>query len=57
MNNDNNVVYDEVVVDNVLTSVLTGGLSSYKVLTCHPTEESIDLLRKLREELLEEENN
>lgn len=57
MGNDNNVVYDEIVVDNVLTSVLTGGLSSYKVLTCHPTEESIGLLRKLREELLEEENN
>ena len=57
MDNDNNVVYDEIVDGDVLTSVLTGGLSSYKVLTYHPTEESIDLLRKLREELLEEENN
>lgn len=56
MGNDNNVV-GEIVGGGVLTSVLTGGLSSYKVLTYHPTEESIDLLRKLREELLEEENN
>lgn len=55
MGNDNNVV-GEIVGDDVLTSVLTGGLSSYKVLTYHPTEESIDLLRKLREELLEESN-
>ena len=55
MDNDNNVVGE--IVGGVLTSVLTGGLSSYKVLTCHPTEKSIDLLRKLREELLEEENN
>lgn len=56
MGNGNNVV-DEIVDGGVLTSVLTGGLSSYKVLTYHPTEESIDLLRELREELLEEENN
>lgn len=56
MDNDNNVV-GEIVGGGVFTNVLTGGLSSYKVLTYHPTEESIDLLRKLREELLEEENN
>ena len=55
MGNDDNVVGE--IVGGVLTSVLTGGLSSYKVLTYHPTEESMNLLRKLREELLEEENN
>lgn len=44
MGNDNNVV-GEIVGGGVLTSVLTGGLSSYKVLTYHPMEESIDLLR------------